>query len=232
MTRSKTTAVAWIAVSFLLLGPPVACAGGFSLSFRAIAGLGRSDYEFSSIDEDEIESKFRPVFGGGPMLDWGLPGRDAFSLETGLLLRMKGGESEIEGGGTTPEGGGADEPFRLTWKQLSLTIPLLARVSLSRGTYALYLEAGPELGIPLSGTMEQEPAPPDPLGGSGDSETSITDIMVLPEVSILAGAGLQFSAAAHRLFAGIEYSHGLTDVLDTGAELRNRTISLVVGTRL
>jgi len=43
---------------------------------------------------------------------------------------------------------------------------------------------------------------------------------------------LEFPAAGRRFHVEIEYSHGLTDVLETDAELRNRTASLIVGTRL
>ncbi|RPJ44888.1 MAG: PorT family protein [Candidatus Latescibacterota bacterium] len=231
MNRTQHVSGACLATTLFFLGAFPASAGGFTFALLGSAGLGRSHYEISSIDEDEIESGSRPAFAGGLRIGWSPTGQARFSLESGLLLRMKGGQSERVGGVDEQGATFVDEPFRLTWKQLYLSIPILARASFPRESATPYVEIGPEFGIPLSGTMETENAPSDPVGGLPTSETDITEILVFPEVSITVGAGLDFTAGGHRLFAGLEYSHGLTDVLDTVAVLENRTLSAVVGWR-
>jgi len=172
----------------------------------------------------ETEDRLHTGFIGGANVTFPLPGQHRLSLETGMYFQMKGGKTKLESEFATSE--------EYVWKLNYLSIPVLAKVSLSTGKVHPYLKAGPELGVLLSANRFG----PLCIGCSPPIEQDIKDSIKPWDIGLLIAGGVQVPMGSKALFAELSYTHGFIDVNDPedaeyDVKVKNRVVGMGVGIR-
>ena len=228
-----------LAVVLLACGSAQAEGLGVSVGVQAGLALAQSPYEFSEwFDEDDLAHRFRAVPVGGVSVVVRLPGQDVLSLESGLFFQMKGGHTDQEYVFFDPD---SPEPlrtgtYRYTWKLAYLTVPALARATFTWDPVKLYVKAGPELGIFLSGEMEGKDLSNNYIGFGDVYHEDLDDSLTPIDLGVLAAGGVEFPVGGASVYGEVSYSYGLTDVMDPpdavfDVELRNRVLCFMAGVR-
>lgn len=212
-------------------------AGVFDVHFGARAGVNLAtaiyDPPIKFADDETIENDYRTVFGGGGVVSLTFTDLDLVSLESGLLLQMKGGKTINRF--TTEELTIHDpEPVEvkmdIRWKLLSLTVPLRARVSVRRTGIVPYVKAGLDFDILLSARHRIITT----YSCTRIEEESDIRNSAAVDVGLVGGAGVALPAGRVRLFIEAEYCHGVRNVLepddpDFEFKLHNRVIGVMAG---
>ena len=215
---------------------PALHAGGVEVTFDVRAGLtlARATYDPpSAVDNEGVENKFRIGLGGGGVVSLSFIGFEPLSLESGLLLQMKGGETRMpitwSGWG---ENDGQNMTWEINWKLLYFTIPLRARIAFRNSGFIPYVKTGLDLDILLSAKYS------DIIIGSSElpgGERNIDNSAAL-DVALVGGAGMEFPTGRVRLYVEATYCHGLRNVLEpedpsVDVKLHNRVIGITAGVR-
>jgi hypothetical protein len=182
----------------LLLVALVAAVWAPSLASAAEVRLGAElGLQINTLSEGYEDTMGGPH--GGLGIEIGLA--DNLSLQTGAMYAQKGGRSKS-----------LNTELRLDY----IHIPAL--VEFSRGVGKPYAAAGLSLGVNLGGTAEDL---------STDTSTDISDSVEAIDLALVAGVGGSFSIGNRSsLSVGIQYSLGLTDVLE-GSDAKTRAITVV-----
>jgi hypothetical protein len=243
LRKGKCMRVHRIATIALILGvicvlSPVPSAGGIGVKFGFQAGINVAQSMYDPPDffqEKELENKFRTVFAGGGVVTLSFDAIEYLSIESGLLVQMKGGTTHLFLESTTiiyPDP--INMTYEMDWKLLYLTIPLHARFSIESGKITPYIKTGLDFDILLSATMDERKT----INGSTDeSEYDIKDDLTAFELGLVAGAGVEIPTGNRALlFFEATYCHGLTDILDPenagyDGKVHNRVIGIMAGVR-
>ncbi|MBI2822990.1 MAG: PorT family protein [Acidobacteria bacterium] len=122
--------------------------------------------------------------------------------------------------------GHTEDPFPLeaSVRLDYIEVPVLARLSISRGARAGYLIAGPAIGFSVGTDLRAQ------ISSRSLPERDISDEIKNTEVSFVLGGGVQLR---HLLVEG-RYTQGLTKIREQSPgqqAARNRVLSLIVGFR-
>jgi len=215
---------------------PALRAGGVEVKFGLQAGLNLAKATYDPppmIDEGGIEDKFRSVFGCGGIVSLTFTGFEPLSLESGLLLQMKGGKTNVPVHyAPSIDQYPQESTWVINWKLLYLTVPLRARVSFKNTGYIPYVKTGLDFDILITAKYA------DFIIGATDypgSERDIDNGSAL-DVALVGGAGVEFPTGRVRMFIEATYCHGLRNVLDPAdaefvVKLHNRVIGIMAGVR-
>ena len=218
--------------------PSVSLAGGAGVEFGFQAGLdlARTAYDPPAelFQPTTLDNDFRTVFGGGATISFTFTAPGSLSLESGLLLHMKGGKTRM----TDQEYDWVQQKsyelkWNITWKFLYLSVPILARVSIPAGRLKPYLKAGAAIDILLSAEWNTESTSPY---GKITAEEDIKDDTTPFDIGLIAGAGVELPLARVSPFVEVTYCHGLIDIIDPentkyNVKGHNRVIGVMTGVR-
>lgn len=186
----------------MLAWVPAASAQG--LSYGVKAGVNLSSISFEPDDSgNPYESRVGWLAGAFATI----PLRGWLSLQPEALYTIKGARVDFES---------VESQLIVDYFE----VPILARVSLRRGFYAV---AGPTVAARIKARSRTK------FGGSTE-EIDLEDDIERVDLGVAAGAGMELG---RWLFEG-RYTHGLSDIdAEAGetAKVRNRTISLSAGIR-
>ncbi|NOT34769.1 MAG: PorT family protein [Candidatus Eisenbacteria bacterium] len=157
---------------------------------------------------------------GGVSLDVTLRAR--LGLETGLRYIRQGNRVEYD---TGPIGPRAVGKFRIVQDYLSIPVRLAYRPFASR---RLCFSLGPEIALLLSGRLIVEESMPE----ERSEDNNIKDDLDSSNLSLNAGAGLEFPVENHVGVLSLRYSHGLTGVAKEDrwfSDWKTRGVELLVG---
>lgn len=217
---------------------PVPSEGGIGVTFGFQAGVNVAQSMYDPPDffqEKELENKFRTSFAGGGVVALNFDAIEFLSLESGLLVQMKGGTTHLVLESTTiiypyP----VNATFEMDWKLLYLTIPVHVRMTFKPGKVTPYVKTGLDLDILLSATMDEKKI----IDGSSDeTEHDIKDDLTAFDLGLVAGAGVEIPYGNRALlFIEASYCHGLIDILDPenagyDVKVNNRAIGIMCGLR-
>ena len=183
------------------------------LKFIPKVGVSIANVAFSTGGEDN-KSKIGFQLGGA--LEIGV--NDMFSIQPELLFIQKGVRSEVSFLGTTVK-----SSVTLNY----LEIPVLAKVQFGSENLKFHVNAGPSLGIAVSGTSKVEAggqSESDPVEfGSDPGQTKRTDF------GLQFGGGITFS----NFVIDLRYGLGLSNIANVPSgsndSAKNRAIGITVG---
>jgi hypothetical protein len=163
----------------------------------------------TSVGGDAEDAKMKPGFQLGVVADYALS--DAFSIQPGLLIATQGYKVKNDG-------------YKSTTNVNYLQVPINAQYKLDLGGMKLLLQAGPYLGIALSGKTKSkydgESESESIKFGSGDE-----DQMKRGDFGLGFGAGLQFG----NIQAGLGYNIGLANIADSDdVKVKNNGLAITV----
>lgn len=163
--------------------------------------------------------KMKPGFHAGVLVNF--PATEVLSIESGLLMDMKGTKMEdvFEGVGEV----------KLTTYYLDIPVTLKASQELSEGL-KLYGKFGPYIGVGLSGKMKAEASymgesmseEEDIKWGSGDDD----DLKRL-DYGLTAGVGVEIK----QISIGVNYDLGLANIssyTEDGSKMKNKLLKFSV----
>jgi len=182
--------------------------GGLNLSSRLVHYKGKSENE---------GLKLNPGFHVGGTLDF--PVRERISVETGLLLSMKG--YKYSGGGAT----GIESKVDL----LFLHVPVNGRISFNLGGVGMYGTFGPYFGYGLVGQNKYTD-----LNGNSSTEKSKIVWGDKGEMRRFdAGFGVGVGILVNSMTFGINYDLGLLNQvpIDDDLKVKNSVLGVSVGYR-
>ena len=200
----------------------------FAQRFAVIGGMNLSNMLVK--DDDETYSKdfkLKPGFHVGITVQ--IPKSGLVSFETGLIFSQKGFLSKEE---NTYQG--EQYTYKSTITLYYLDIPLLVKFSFEVGDVIIFAEAGPYLGIGLTGNMKTKYTYP---GGEDKESDKIEwgsdedDFFKRLDYGLTFGAGVVLFKA---LQFGLYYDLGLANIStysDDGTKIKNRVIKISVGYR-
>jgi opacity protein-like surface antigen len=188
-------------------------------SWGALVGLNLGKISGSVLPGET--KKFDPGARVGAFVE--APFQDMFAVTAGVLFNQKGIKVDDDGSYT-------DQPGTASERLNFLTIPVLAKVRLTRGAETTpYIFAGPEVGIRLSAKSKFEPS----TGGS--NEVDIKDLTKGAEFALDLGAGIEIPFSDMFGLVQVGYEPGLTNTsnnTDPRAESeKTETLHFDVGIR-
>ncbi len=217
---------------------PMPTAGGIGVEFGLQAGvnIATSPYKWPGgiFIIRKLDNSYRTVYGGGGTVLFTFTDLDFLSIESGLLLNMKGGSTYLVAESQTSLQDPIVMTFEVDTKLLYLTIPLHLRMSFKPGKINPYIKTGLDIDILLSAkSNEKIPA----VGSDAEQETDIKDDMTAFDWGLVAGVGVEIPTGSRALFfIEATYCHGLTDILDPenavfDVKVHNRVIGIMAGAR-
>lgn len=235
MRAHRIAALALVLVLLCALCPALR-AGGVDVKFGFQAGLNMATAVYNPpmvLEEEKIENKYRPVFGGGGIVSLTFTNFDLFSLESGLLLNMKGGKTLTTFVSETTI---YPEPIKvewdIKWKLLYLTVPFRARMAFRGEGIVPYVKTGFDLDFLLSAKFWEKYTF---AGESFEGETDIDNSSAI-DVGLVVGGGVEFPTGRVHMFIEATYCHGTRNVLDPEdpsfvVKLHNRVFGIMTGVR-
>jgi hypothetical protein len=170
-------------------------------AFAQLKGGVKAGFNFANVGGDAEDTDMRTSIHLGGYLNYAVS--DMFSLQPELLYNSVGWKESGDG-------------FDGTGKLNYLSIPVMAKFSFG----SFHLMAGPQLGMLLSAKYKVE--------FDGESETEdIKDGFKGMDFGLNLGLGADFG----KLNAGLRYSAGLSNIIDTEEDVTvtNNVIQLSVG---
>ncbi len=206
------------------------------VGFQLGLGMTKASYEASSLLGDELDanSKFGPgVFGGFPVSVL-FSGASRTSLETGVFVWQRGGETEFRGPIADELGNIVGESSSVAdWKLSYLTLPVTGKYRFSEGRTGFYLKSGLEAAFLLSAKCEQT-SDIEGLDPSKALEEDVTEDFTVADFSALVAVGYEFRSANRSWFVEILHAQGWKDVLRPSdaafaVDVYNRSFGLSLG---
>ncbi len=237
MRAQRTVGIALILVIICSLSPASSAGGaGVTIGFTAGVNIAKSPYKWPGgiFDVKELDNSYRTVFGGGGKVSFTFTDLDFLSIESGLLLNMKGGSTRLVAESPTSLQDPIEMTFEVDTKILYLTIPLHVRMSFKPGKITPYIKTGLGLDVLLA-AKKYEKQTYD--GSTSEGETDIKDDLTAFDLGLVAGAGVEIPSGGRALvFVEATYCHGLIDILDPenagfDVEVKNRVIGIMAGVR-
>jgi hypothetical protein len=226
------------ALCIICLLPTILLAEGVGVEFGLQAGLNLAKATYDPpadfFQPITLDNDFRTVFGGGGTVSLTFPDLDVFTLESGLLIQMKGGETRMTVQAydwITQEA--FESKWNIIWKYLYLSIPICVRLSIPAGSVKPYLKAGAEIDILLSAEWKQKSTHPD---GTITVVEDVKDDTAAFDAGLIAGAGVEASIGRARPFVELIYCHGVIDTIDPeetefNVKAYNRVVGIIAGVR-
>jgi hypothetical protein len=214
---------------------PALRADGVDVKLGLQAGLNMAAAIYNPpalLENEKVENEYRPVFGGGGIVSLTFTGFDLISLESGLLINMKGGKTNLTYEASTIYHPQIEVKLDLKWKLLYLTVPVRARMAFRSAGFVPYVRTGFDLDILLSAKYRQIYQFADERI---ESESDIKNGSAV-DVGLVAGGGVEFPTGRVRMFIEATYCHGTRNVLNPddpslNIKLHNRVIGIAAGVR-
>jgi len=184
----------------------------------------RAGVQFPSMlqkDDDDTytdDNKMKLGFQVGGVFEY--PLMDALSLEGGLIMSLKGAKMKEEDG---------DYSYTQNTNLFYLVIPITAKYTADLGNIKLYGQAGPSLGIGISGKLKWTE------DYDGDEETGTEtvewgseaddDHYKRPDIGLHIGGGVVVSGIQFGLFYELGMAN-LSPSTHNGFKIKNRTFGL------
>ena len=188
------------------------------MTIGVMAGVNYATVE-QDPDPTDIELEHRLCLLAGGFLDVLM--NDVFSIEPEVLYSQKG--AEVEGTGSNADREGS---VRLDY----IEVPLLLKfwVPVSNSGFRPFLFAGPSIGFEVNCTLEGEI-----LSVTGSTDCDKTSLVKTKSTDFggTIGGGIEFRAGMQAVRVDARYTHGFTDINDSGdaREIKNRAFALTVG---
>ncbi len=179
------------------------------VGIKAGLNLGNMIVKNDNITMSE-DFTMNPMFHIGPTLEF--PFGEVLSLETGLLLSVKGFNYDEEG-------------YKDKTDLFYLDIPLRAKATFDIGGIGIYGAAGPYAGMGIAGKSHKNEGDTDIQWGS-ESE----DDMKRLDFGLSVGAGVVINAIQLDVSYGLGLAN-ISPVRENNFTIQNRLISLSVGYR-
>ena len=195
-----------LAATFLF---PGAVFGGRLTEIGLKAGLNIADYKGDWRDTDS-----KMGFCGGAFITCNI--NEMFAVQTEFLFTMKGANlGEIV---RTDEFGNIIETSSIRDVLNYLEIPVLGKLSvLPQGRVRPNLFAGPFFALKLSGKHKV-----------GSQETDMENLKDT-DYGLVFGGGVDFELGQGELTVDARYTLGLAKIYDSGIDVKNRVISVMLG---
>ena len=178
---------------------------------------------YATVEQDpeptDIELDHRLGLLAGGFLDVRV--NDVFSIEPEVLYSQKGAEVQGTGSNSDLEGS-----VRLDY----IEVPLLLKfwVPVSNSGFRPFLFAGPAIGFEVNCTLEGEI-----LSATGSEDCDDTPLVKTKSTDFggAIGGGIEFLAGMQAVRVDARYTHGFTDINDSGdaREIKNRAFAVTVG---
>lgn len=178
---------------------------------------------YATVDQDpefgDIEFEHRLGLLAGAFLDVAL--NDVFSIEPEVLYSQKG--TEVEGTGSN-----ADLEGKVSLDYIEVPVLLKFKVPVSNSGFRPFLFAGPAIGFEVNCSLDGEIL--SVTGSTDCDETSVVHTKS-PDFGGTVGGGIEFRAGMQAVRLDARYTHGFTDINDSGdtREIKNRVFALTVG---
>ncbi len=214
---------------------PALHAGGIDVKYGFQAGLNMATSIYNPpmmLEEEKIDNKYRPVFGGGGTISLTFTDFDLFSLESGLLIQMKGGKTLTTFISRTTLYPLIEVEWDAKWKLLYLTVPFHVRMAVRREGIVPYVKTGFDLDFLLSAKYWEKHT----FAGEGsESESDIHNTSAV-DIGLVVGGGVEFPTGRVRMFIEATYCHGTRNVLEPAdpnfvVKLHNRVFGIMAGVR-
>jgi hypothetical protein len=178
---------------------------------------------YATVNQDpelgDVEFDHRVGLLAGGFLDVRL--NDVFSIEPEVLYSQKGAEVQGTGSNSDSEG---------TFKLDYIEVPVLLKfwVPVTNSGFRPFLFAGPAVGFEVNCSLEGEIL--SVTGSTDCEETSVVNTKS-PDFGGTVGGGIEFMAGMQAVRVDARYTHGFTDINDSGdaREIRNRVFAVTVG---
>ncbi|MDP8211576.1 MAG: porin family protein [Candidatus Stygibacter australis] len=166
---------------------------------------------FSSAEEDDLESKAGLILGG--FVTYIV--NDQFSFQPEIYFTMKGAKSEW----------GYGYEYKDTFKLNYFEVPFLGVMNIPvEASFAPKLFFGPALGVNLSATYKIEWEYTYDGETESGSENGDLDEIIPIEFGLIFGGTIEFE----KIVFDLRYNMGLTDILDYCSS-KNRVFSILLG---
>ncbi len=178
---------------------------------------------YATVDQDpepgDVEFKYRLGLLAGGFLGYQV--NEVFSVEPQVLYSQKGTEVEGTGSNSAREGS-----VRLDYIEVPFLLKFWFPVSNSQ--MRPFLFAGPVVGFEVNCTLEGEI-----LSVTGPTDCEKTSLVNTKSTDIggTVGGGVEFGAGGQLVRVDARYTHGFTDINDSGdaREIKNRAFAVTVG---
>jgi len=149
----------------------------------------------------------------------GIQVNDVFSVEPQALYSQKGTKVKGTGSSSSMEGS-----VRVTY----IEVPLLGKfwIPVSDSQVRPFIFAGPEFEFKVSCSVDGAA-----FGVTGDCDKTTEIKLKSTDFGVTGGAGLQFKAGNQVVRVDARYTHGLSDINDSGdnTKVKNRAFAATVG---
>lgn len=178
---------------------------------------------YATVDQDpelgDVEFKYRLGLLAGGFLGYQV--NEVFSVEPQVLYSQKGTEVEGTGSNSTLEGS-----VKLSYIEVPLLLKFWFPVSNSQ--IRPFVFAGPVVAFELNCTLEGEILS---VTGSEDCEETSVVKTKSTDFGGTAGGGIEFRAGGQLVRVDARYTHGFTNINDSGdnREIKNRAFAVTVG---
>lgn len=216
--------IARAAVSIVVLGvafiPVVATAQkAGDMTIGVMVGVNYSKFSQSPQSSD-VTFEYKVGLVAGAFL--GIAVNDVFSIEPQALFSQKGTKVKGTGSNSSLEGG-----VRINY----IEVPVLGKfwIPVSDTQVRPFVFAGPEVEFKLSCTADGAILA---VTGSQDCDKTGTEIKLKStDFGVTGGAGVQFKAGNQVVRVDARYTHGLSDINDSGdsRSIKNRAFAVTVG---
>jgi len=167
----------------------------------------------------DVEFNHRLGLLAGGFLDFRL--NDVFSIEPEVLYSQKGAEVQGTGSNSDSEG---------TFKLDYIEVPVLLKfwVPVTNTGFRPFLFAGPSVGFEVNCSLEGEIL--SVTGSTDCEETSVVNTKST-DFGGTVGGGIEFLAGMQAVRIDARYTHGFTDINDSGdaRDIKNRVFAVTVG---
>ena len=170
-----------------------------------------------TFDDDAYGSATGLQFGAVAVI----PVSDKFAIQPELVYLQKGSQLELDFLG---------DKITTTTTLNYLEIPILARITLTEGPTQIFINAGPSIGLGLSGTVKAEAGGQEEEDDIDFDEDGISSL----DLGLAVCAGVQLEVGPGQLFFDLRYLLGLASLDDSEPEdeqidIFNRGIGASVG---
>ncbi|NNE43250.1 MAG: PorT family protein [Gemmatimonadetes bacterium] len=210
----------------IVLGALPAAAAGLQWGAQGGVNLARVAYGIPGIlDPGDVEDRFLTGARGGVVLSLASAGCSPITVETGLSLERRGGETALPV--RTEFSTESTLMVAATYRMTCLTVPVAAKARLGSGAVRPYAKAGGEVVFPLSAELEDRLSP-------GNRVIDIKDDVKTLNFGLLGALGVEFPLASVTGTAEVSYHHGIGDFRDVSgadadAQLRHRVVGFALG---
>lgn len=162
----------------------------------------RAGFAFATLQGDfELQPAYRTRTGFSAGAMGRIPLRGPFAVQGEVLYVQAGGRIDGAAAAAIDGESDADRTVELTY----IEVPLLGVLEgLGTRDIGLRLHAGPSIGFEFGEVLRVE----------GTEQTVQPALFISPNVSVAAGADLEFMLSGQRTVLGARYTYGLTDLAD------------------